>query len=59
MVDKRIKQSIDMEDVDILPDLRAHNSGLLTRFDCFWKECGKFISEDIGNRIDIVYHDCR
>ena len=51
-----MKQIIDMEDVDVLPDLRAHNSGLPTKFDFFWKECGKFLAEDIGVAVDERRH---
>ena len=35
-----------------LPDLRALNSGQKTRFDCFWAQCEKFLSEDVGTSVD-------
>lgn len=34
LVDGRIEQIIDMEDAEVLPDLRVHNSGQVTKFDC-------------------------
>ena len=51
-VDARIREIIDMEDVNVLPDLRALNSGQKTKFDCFWAECEKFLSEDVGTIVD-------
>lgn len=56
LVDGRIEQIIDMEDAEVLPDLRVHNSGQVTKFDCFWKECQSFINEDIGIAVDDRRH---
>ena len=47
---------IDMEDASILPDLRALNSGQRTRFDVFWAECDKFLTEEIGTSVDDRRH---
>ena len=47
-VDRRIQLVIDMEDVDVLPDLRSHNSGKPSNFQCCWKKCEEFLTEDIG-----------
>ena len=47
-VDAQIREIIDMEDVSLLPDLRALDSRQKTKFDCFWAECEKFLSEDVG-----------
>ena len=55
-VDARIREIIDMEDVNVLPDLRALNSGQKTKFDCFWAECEKFLSEDVGTSVDDRRH---
>ena len=52
LVDARIKEMIDMEDADIVPDLRALNSGQRTRFDVFWAECEKFLAEEVGTSVD-------
>ncbi len=43
---------IDMEDASIVPDLRALNSGQRTRFDVFWAECDKFLTEEIGTSVE-------
>lgn len=56
-VDNRIQQIIDMEDLDVLPDLRALNSSQhKSKFDRFWEECQKFLSEDLGTGVDDRRH---
>ena len=47
-VDARITDIIDMEDVNVLPDLQA----LIV----FWAECAKFLSEDVGTSVDDRRH---
>ena len=55
-VDERIKQIIDMEDPSVLQDLRTLNTGQATKFNTFWEECAKFLSEDIGAAVDDRRH---
>lgn len=55
-VDAHITDIIDMEDVNVLPDLRTLNSGQRTRFDCLWAEYEKFLSEDVGTSVDDQRH---
>jgi hypothetical protein len=55
-VDKRIKQIIDMEDPNVLPDLRELNTGRSAKFNTFWEECAKFLNEDVGNAVDDRRH---
>ena len=46
-----------MEDANVLADLRALNkSEHKTRFDYFWSECEKFLSENIGTSVDDRRH---
>ncbi len=45
-----------MEDISVLPDLRAHNSGQSSRYNCFWSECEKFLNEDLGTAVDDRRH---
>lgn len=45
-VDQRIIDLIDMEDYDIVFDLRAHNGKRGTKHDVFWDECQKFLNEE-------------
>ena len=45
-----------MEDPDVLPDLRSLNSGQKTKFNVFWTECEKFLSEEVGEGVDDRRH---
>ena len=52
IVDNRIRQIIDMEDVNVVAALRSQNHGQTGNYEYFWSECDKFISEDIGQAVD-------
>ena len=41
-IDERMRMSLEMEDADIVVDLRHLNSGRKTRYNVFWIECKKF-----------------
>jgi hypothetical protein len=56
-IDKRIRQIIDMEDSEVILDLRSENRGHVSKYDSFWIECEKFLSEDIGLAVDDRRHD--
>ena len=47
---------MDMKDPNILPDLRALNTGHASEFNVFWEECGKFLNEDVGVAVDVRHH---
>ena len=47
---------IDMEDPDIVVDLRHHNHGMQPKYEEFWVECEKFLNEDIGLAVDDRRH---
>ena len=55
-IDKRVQLAIDMEDPDIVIDLREHNTGRAAQFDTFWDECGKYLNEEIGVAVDERRH---
>ena len=55
-LDQRIQQIIDMEDLNVLSDLRALNSGQASRYDTFWEECAKYLSEEVGSAVDDRRH---
>ena len=55
-IDHRIREIIDLEDPDVVPDLRTLNAGQPTRYDVFWEECEKFLSEEVGLAIDDRRH---
>ena len=45
-LDERVRLILDMEDADIVTDLRALNGKKRTQYDTFWSECENFLSED-------------
>ena len=55
-VDKRVKLYIDVEDPDVIMDLRELKSGRESKFDVFWDECAKHLQECIGLAIDDRRH---
>ena len=52
-VDKRVQLAIDMENPDIVIDLREHNMGRAAQFNAFWDECGKYLNEKIEVAVDV------
>ena len=46
---------MEMEDPDIVMDLRHLNTGAKARCDLFWTECSKFL-EDVGTAVDDRRH---
>ena len=56
MVVRRIQQVLEMEDPDVLPDLRALNLGKKNMFHTFWEECENFLNEDICTAVDDRRH---
>lgn len=55
-IDQRIYQIIEMEDADIIADLRSLNGRKRSHYDTFWAECDKFLQEDIMPAIDDRRH---
>ena len=47
---------LEMEDADIVLDLRHLNSGRTSLYDVFWSECKKFLEEVIGSAVDDRRH---
>lgn len=45
-IDDRIALLIDMEDPNVVVDLRSLNTGQVSRYDLFWNECEKFLHEN-------------
>ena len=56
IIDKRIKEIIELEDLDVIADLRAHNGATSTCFEAFWDECNHFLNEEIGVAVDDRRH---
>lgn len=55
-IDERVRLVLEMEDPDVLLDLRALNTGAKTQYDAFWDQCQKFLDEDIGTPVDDRRH---
>ena len=51
-----MRMILEMEDADIVPDLRHLNSGKRSQYDVFRSECQKFLEEDIGSAVDDRRH---
>ena len=56
LLDARVRQFIDMEDSDIITDLRTLNTNESSKYDIFWEECKKFLAEDISTAVDDRRH---
>ena len=55
-IDFRVKQAIEMEDPEIVTDLRQLNSGAKEKYDVFWSDCGTFLEEEVWPAIDERRH---
>ena len=55
-VDARVCEAIDMEDPNIVLDLRSLNTSEAGCYDVFWDECQKFLAEDISPAVDDRRH---
>lgn len=58
-VDKRVKQMLEMESEDpqtLINLAEVTMEEHKTRFDTFWSECRKFLSEDVGLAVDDRRH---
>ena len=50
-----VKRSIEMENLDIIPDLRVHN-GTISTWHIFGDNCNQFLNEDVGIAVDDRRH---
>lgn len=55
-IDERVKRVLDMEDPDIVIDLRHLNTGKKSQYDVFWEHCKNFLHEDVGSAVDDRRH---
>ncbi len=55
-VDQRVRLYVDMEDPDIVLDLRSLHSGTGSKYNVFWDECAKFLQEDVGLAVEERRH---
>ena len=52
-----VKQALDLEDPDILVDLREYNKGHPSKYDQFWEACEQYIQSTIEAAVDDRRHD--
>ena len=55
-IDERVRLLLDMEDPDVVLDLRALHTGHKSQYDVFWGECQKFLEEEVGTPVDDRRH---
>ena len=55
ILDARIREFIEMEDLDIISDLRVHNGTRSSCYDIFWDHCNQFLN-DVGIAVDDRRH---
>ena len=55
-IDKRVRLLLDMEDPDVVLDLRALHTGHKSQYDVFWGECQKFLEKEVGTPVDDRRH---
>ena len=44
-VDERLKEALDLEDFEVIVDLRELNEGQASKYDQFWTKCAAYLSE--------------
>ena len=57
-IDERVRQAIDLEDVEVVVDLRHHNKGQPSKYDRFWDACERYIESSVELAVDDRRHDC-
>ena len=53
-IDERMRMILEMEDADIMLDLRHLNTGRKSQYDVFWSK--KFLEESVGTAVDDRRH---
>ena len=56
-IDKRVQDMLDLEDPDIICDLRVLNSGRPEQYDAFLNECKAYIDSTVDTAVDERRHD--
>lgn len=55
-IQKKVNPLVDMEDADVVVDLRHLNTGHKSTYGTFWHKCAKFIQESVGQAVDDRRH---
>ena len=56
-VDERVRQTLKLEDPDVIVDLRQHNKGHSSKYTEFWKACENYIQGNIETAVDDRRHE--
>lgn len=57
-VDECVRQALDLEDAEVVVDLRHHNKGHTSKYEPFWEACERYIESTIEIAVDDRLHDC-
>ena len=56
-IDERVRQAIELEDAEVVVDLRHHNKGQPSKYDQFWEACERYIESSVEVAVDDRRHD--
>ena len=56
-IDERIGEMLEMQDPELISDLRLNNEGRPEMYEAFLEECKKFISASVETAVDDRQHD--
>lgn len=56
-IDARVYQAFEMEDPDIITDLRCHNKGQPSKYDAFFEKAKQYLENVIETAVDERRHD--
>ena len=56
-VDERVRQARDLEDADVVVDLRHHNNGHPSNYEPFWEACERYIESTVELAVDDRHYD--
>ena len=55
-IDERVAALLELEEPDLVYDLRDHFGGRQSRFELFWQKAKEYIEEDVGTAVDDRRH---
>ena len=56
-IDERVQQALDLEDAEVVVDLRHHSDGRPSRYEPFWEACEQYILKSVELAVDDRRHD--
>ena len=51
-IDERVKMFFELEEPDVIYDLREMYAGRISKFDVFWEKAKEFLEEGVGTAVD-------